>query len=348
MGSKGVLDDDCPSISHPLPVSSKLSGAIPILMILLTMICGPLSPLFLFLLFWLEYYTFGVILSFLLFFPFLLTIDESPFLCRFMLDGASWFDHPVTLHLEDAVIETIKKHDGSMWCMHPHGTSVGFGFVLNGAIRFKADLPSQYLPQEVEQYLSQDRLRQISGVQAPVLFKIPILSVLLQKFGCCTPATKEAMFHLFRNRADFGILPGGMEEVALYEKGVDRIFIKNRAGFIKYALQHGYTLVLGFTFGESELYSNLKSMSKINMWLVKKFGFVVPIFWGPYWYCPLLPRRDVQLDTVMGGVIKLPLIENPTNDEIAFYHQQYINEITKLYSNYKERFGSASKELQIF
>lgn len=47
------------------------------------------------------------------------------------------------------------------------------------------------------------------------------------------------MFGLFRQRSDFGILPGGMEEVALFEFGRERVYLKRRKGFIKYALQHG-------------------------------------------------------------------------------------------------------------
>ena len=41
-----------------------------------------------------------------------------------------------------------------------------------------------------------------------------------------------------------GALLEGMEEVALYEKGKERVYIRKRAGFIKYALQHGYLLQL--------------------------------------------------------------------------------------------------------
>jgi 2-acylglycerol O-acyltransferase 2 len=47
------------------------------------------------------------------------------------------------------------------------------------------------------------------------------------------------MHGLFRKKVDFGILPGGMEEVAMYTKGRERVYLKHRAGFIKYALQHG-------------------------------------------------------------------------------------------------------------
>ena len=45
-----------------------------------------------------------------------------------------------------------------------------------------------------------------------------------------------------------------MEEVALYTKGRERAYLKKRAGFIKYALQHGYLVQPAYTFGESDMY----------------------------------------------------------------------------------------------
>merc|ERR1739841_166439 len=111
----------------------------------------------------------------------------------------------------------------TLWCMHPHGTSIGFGFSLNGA----------------------------------VLFRIPLLRQILLGFGCATPATKKRILDLMARGIDFGILPGGMREVALYTQGRDRIY--SRPGFVKYALQYGVCLLPAFTFGESDLYTNLRA-----------------------------------------------------------------------------------------
>eukprot|EP00964_Phaeocystis_antarctica_P100375 scaffold66031_cov35-Phaeocystis_antarctica.AAC.1 len=89
-----------------------------------------------------------------------------------------------------------------------------------------------------------------------------------------------------RQRTTFGIIPGGSEEVtharlllptayyplttccllpthhlllatssycvALHASGRENLYLRHRAGFIKYALRHGYTLVIAFSFGESD------------------------------------------------------------------------------------------------
>jgi len=74
--------------------------------------------------------------------------------------------------------------------MHPHGTSIGFGFSLNGAVRLRSEDEATYLPKEMVEGISLARLRRADGVQAPVMFNIPLLRSALKGFGCCTPATK--------------------------------------------------------------------------------------------------------------------------------------------------------------
>ena len=92
------------------------------------------------------------------------------------------------------------------------------------------------------------------------------------------------MMDIFTSKVPFGILSRGSEEIIIAEAGKECIYIKNRKGFIKYALQHGYSLAIGYTFGESDLY---KTISYGKEWLLKYFQKTkVPFFlaYGPFWW----------------------------------------------------------------
>jgi len=304
---------------------------------------GPLSPI----LFIVAARTLPVYVTLafaaLLVYPFLVPEASlySPAFCRFALDMAGWIKGGSSLWVTDDVKAEFDKSDksGIMVCFHPHGL-IPVGFSLNGAVRARSKRP-EALPAWFNFPAS------VSGVQAPVLFKVPILRWILLAFGCCVPATKSGMKRLLRDRVTFGIIPGGSEEVALHVTGQENLYLKKRAGFIKYALQHGYTLLIAFSFGESDLYRSLSLLRPLNLWLVKQCGFVLPCFAG-HWACPLLPRSDVPLNTVMGKCLKLPQLDEPSNAEVDKWHALYMEELEKVFEAHKAQFGYADRKLKFY
>ena len=334
-------------VHHQLPSHGLLLGALAITSIFVCMILGPMIPGIIVLLFWFGYWkvalalTIGTVLS-------MVTARHSKTWCRFYTLAAGWFRPGVHIHMERRALEAIAASP-SMWCMHPHGTSIGFGFSLNGAVRLRTEDEATYLPSEFVESIPIERCRKADGVQAPILFKIPLMRSALLGFGCCTPATKKDMARLFTKNIDFGILPGGMEEVALFTKGRERVFLKKRAGFIKYALQYGYLVQPAYTFGESDLYTSLQAGQGARMWMLKKLGFVLPVFWGPYWWCGafFLPSRDIPIHTVVGSPLKLPIIAEPTPEDVALWHARYVAAVTEIFDTYKGRFGYGDRSLEV-
>merc|ERR1712232_713811 len=152
------------------------------------------------------------------------------------------------------------------------------------------------------------------------------------------PATKKGLQQFFSQKAFFGLAPGGSDDIVLYRRGHERTFLKHRAGFLKYALQAGYTLTINYSFGESDLYNTSPVLEKLNMWLLKRFGFVVPIFWGRWWF-PLLPRGDVEINTVIGEVNQLPKIAEPTAEDVAMWHERYVAAVERVFERHKHQFG---------
>ena len=96
------------------------------------------------------------------------------------------------------------------------------------------------------------------------------------------------MKKLLAAKAAFGIIPGGSEDVAIHEHGKENVYINSRYGFIKYALQHGYSLILAYTFGENDQFYSLSCLRPLNLWLVKRFldVFLKGGTWClPVWVC---------------------------------------------------------------
>lgn len=50
------------------------------------------------------------------------------------------------------------------------------------------------------------------------------------------------------------IIPGGFEEATLTHYSENRLFIKERKGFIKYCLRYGYTIFPSYGFNENKTF----------------------------------------------------------------------------------------------
>ena len=122
------------SASRLLPITNFPSTPI-----LFVAVLGPSSPLIILALLFFQPFgstaSFAAAAFFLLFlaYPFLVDVQPSPAFARFLLCASAWFKKGPTLWLEQGLVEEIEARpvDGSMWCYHPHGTGVGFGFLIN-------------------------------------------------------------------------------------------------------------------------------------------------------------------------------------------------------------------------
>jgi hypothetical protein len=126
------------------------------------------------------------------------------------------------------------------------------------------------------------------------------------------------------------LVPGGFSEATITCVGKERIYIKDRKGFIKYALRAGYSLTPVYVFGESDLYHNPQGMWDFRLWLNTlqlQIPGVVP-FGHPL--APLAPRQ-IPVRIVCGSPLQLPVIKNPSDEDVHFYHEKYVNAIEELY-----------------
>lgn len=164
------------------------------------------------------------------------------------------------------------------------------------------------------------------------LFYFPVMRELVNWMDF-TSAAKPAFKEVMRTGQNVCLMPGGFEEATLYERGKHRVYIKQRFGFIKLALQHGYKVHPVYTFGEEYAYYTFPYLLKLRLKL-NEFKMPGVLFFGRP-ECFYLPRTDVDLITVVGKPIALPRIEHPTKEDVRKYHGLYVTALQHLFDQHK-------------
>lgn len=148
---------------------------------------------------------------------------------------------------------------------------------------------------------------------------------------------------LISENRNISLVPGGFEEGNLTNCKEDRVFIKQRKGFVKYALQGGYRVYPSYTFGENKMYYTINGFDWLNLFMAKmKMPFAV--FIGKRF---LYPDDQIEINTVIGNGIPFPKIDNPSVEDVERFHVIYMENLVALYNENKEKFGG-SKSLKIY
>eukprot|EP01112_Ceratiomyxa_fruticulosa_P008451 TRINITY_DN2190_c0_g3_i1.p1 TRINITY_DN2190_c0_g3~~TRINITY_DN2190_c0_g3_i1.p1 ORF type:complete len:406 (-),score=46.51 TRINITY_DN2190_c0_g3_i1:125-1342(-) len=121
------------------------------------------------------------------------------------------------------------------------------------------------------------------------------------------------------------------------------LFLKNRKGFIKLALQLGLDLVPVFTHGELELYHQMQFALQHRLKLSRFLRLPITFIWGK---CFLLPFRR-PLTVVVGVPIKVEKTEHPTQEQIDTLHKQYMDALVDIFEKTKAECGYPDTKLLV-
>lgn len=141
-----------------------------------------------------------------------------------------------------------------------------------------------------------------------MLLFTPLLG-LVHKWGGVTTVDAANLKSLMSKGKNISILPGGFEEATLTTPKENRIFIKSRKGFIKYALRYGYNVHPVYIFGENKVFHTLERFESFRL-LLNKLKLVGVIFWSRF---GLIPEPYSKINTVVGKSIKMPQMDHPTD-----------------------------------
>lgn len=162
----------------------------------------------------------------------------------------------------------------------------------------------------------------------------PLVKHVLGIFGLIS-ASKTSMVQTLKKPGVDGsvvLYVGGLAELFLSCEETERLYLKNRKGFIKLALQTGVDIVPVYLFGNTSVLSVYKN--KFLVGLSRKLQASLTYIWGKF-YLPI-PRPN-KLLYVSGQPLGLPQIDQPSQSDIDKYHAKYCAEVTRIYNTYRER-----------
>jgi len=176
---------------------------------------------------------------------------------------------------------------------------------------------------------------------ASSLFRTPVLKNIMGIFGLIPASSSSLKKHFHstftgvcnQNIARSVVLyPGGIAELFKSSRNEERLYLSRRKGFRKIALRENVDVIPVYLFGNTSVLSVCKIGLLAN--LSRKLGVSVTYFWGKY-YLPI-PRDDKCL-CVRGLPLNLPFIKDPTDEDVNKWHNNYCNEVRRLFDKYKEK-----------
>ncbi|KAM3147411.1 hypothetical protein pb186bvf_000662 [Paramecium bursaria] len=257
-----------------------------------------------------HYQEIWLILSFFSLWFLQLNVGKSQLVVKVVqwFDIMSWFDdHQI---IED---EKVQKTN-SIFCYHPHGI---YSYCLLFNLYRKGTL-----------------FENIICLGSRAALTAPLSGLIIRLYGIEGVHPQNFNKHL-KNGQNVVFVPGGFEEATMTSQKENRLFLKQRKGFIKYALRYGATVYPLFTFGENSLFQTFDKFMNFRLWL-NKIKMPGTIFWSRFLSIPE-PHNSVV--TVCGQGLKCPKIENPTIEDIEKYHQEYIKLVQQLYEKYSPKYA---------
>ncbi|CAI5476100.1 unnamed protein product [Closterium sp. Yama58-4] len=177
-----------------------------------------------------------------------------------------------------------------------------------------------------------------------VIFRVPLLRQCFQ-WTRVVPATRTVLSSVLQLGRPVIIVPGGVQECLFMAPGKEVVFIRQRVGFIRLALQHGVPVLPCFVFGQTSAYRWWRPEGEWYRWVARKIGFAPILFWG-IWGSPIPFRTPITI------VIGTPIGQgdpdpNPSKERVAAVHAEYVRALERLFLDYRAQAGYPTTELEI-
>eukprot|EP00475_Leptophrys_vorax_P042990 TRINITY_DN8136_c0_g1_i1.p1 TRINITY_DN8136_c0_g1~~TRINITY_DN8136_c0_g1_i1.p1 ORF type:complete len:483 (+),score=98.78 TRINITY_DN8136_c0_g1_i1:127-1575(+) len=168
---------------------------------------------------------------------------------------------------------------------------------------------------------------------ATVIFYLPIMREICLWCGI-QDVTKKSIHNAFNAGKSVVLVPGGEREMRVSRADVSRVsIITKHKGFVRLGLQRGVSLVPVFSFGENQLMENIY-LPTVQEWFQKKILYGFPHLPYGRGYSPVPNARPVTL--AVGKPIDLPQVNEPTEEQVNYYHKLYFDSLLELFHSNKK------------
>mmetsp|Transcript_24079 Transcript_24079/g.27488 ORF Transcript_24079/g.27488 Transcript_24079/m.27488 type:complete len:505 (+) Transcript_24079:149-1663(+) len=233
-----------------------------------------------------------------------------------------YFGLKTTLEAEAEISEISKRGDACIFACEPHDV---FGF---GCIATHAKM--QRLPPG----------RVLDTMQCLVSSAILNTPIARQMFSWlkCAPVEKSYFREKLQRKESFIFVPGGLQEVFLMDPSRPQelaLYLKQRKGFIKMALETGTPVCPVFCFGLNGCYAYYLQRGPIITKVSRLIGFLPLLFFGR-WSIPCGTPKPQKLHVVFGKPIEFPCKgKNIKEDDLNYYHELFLRELEDLFERHK-------------
>lgn len=224
------------------------------------------------------------------------------------------------------------KDDNAQYiiAVFPHGTAADYRVAMDGML--DQAFPNSY--------------HKVRTLGASVLLMIPLVREVFtwtSGIDASRPVAEKALDKGY----SLLVLPGGEAEQirTVYQR--ERVYLKNRKGFLKLALRKGVPVVPVYIFGASDYYQTSNVLLGPRMWMVKNLGICIPFAVGQ-WGSILCPR-PVKTTIVFGEPLFFAIkdVKSPTTEELNAAHQKFCCALMSLFDEHKERLGYSERTLEV-
>ena len=233
---------------------------------------------------------------------------------------------------EQALLELSEGNRGTIYAMEPHDVLPFFAFGFSPIIN---RIPGS---------------RNICLMVSSVIFQLPFLRQIYSWAGSL-PVDKRTFLSRLQAGKALAFCPGGVQEAFMLDPNKPRdlvVYLRNRKGFIKLALQTGSSIIPVFCFhldGCYKLYWQPRGllMEKYSRWV----GYFPLLYWGR-WNIPLGIPRPNKLTVVIGRPIHIPKEGSCVSKEsVDKYHGIFLKELEALFERHKNIEGYGDAHLKI-